>query len=347
MYLKTFKLILYVYLSLFINVSYAVILDAKIVSERINWVSGHSDGDKVRPSNWDIPINIPVGSKFIPGGVLDSKQKNIEVTNKSGKKVTLPYQIVGVEYRLSSNNGIDSITGGSSSAVINGLDAVVSGSGISNTIVRLKHDMSPFTHFRPLLTINDDSWIKAFTDAGSKAGSYSGTIHYTTVYDYYRNGSRIRNHVKSSLTLVINYNPLVLNNITVTGSDVLETTYHSSMLVSGETIYTVEATGYFIDGIWLGLAPLTDSKYYSLKSKSITNDNEIKYSVTCVSGCDGNENIIVDGAPNIDNTTKRTIIHAVDTKSAIAKLKVSFDRIPLVNTDTYYGSFILIFEPRI
>ncbi|WP_318519984.1 hypothetical protein [Photobacterium leiognathi] len=347
MYLRTFKLILHASLFLFINISHAVVLDSTISNERINWVSGQYDGDKVRPSNWDIPINIPVGSKFIPGGVLDSKVNNIKVTNKSGKTVTLPYQIVGVEYKLSSNNGIDSITGGSSNAIINGLDAIVSGSGISNTIIQINDDTSPFTHFRPQLAINDDSWIKAFKDVGSKAGSYSGTIHYTTVYDYYRNGSRIRNHVKSALTLVINYNPLILNNITVTGSDELEATYHNSMLVSGETIYTVEATGYFIDGIWLGLAPLTDSKYYTLKSKSITNDNEIKYSVTCVSGCDGNENIIVDGVANIDNTSKRTIIHAEDTKSAIAKLKVSFDRIPLVNTDTYYGSFILIFEPRI
>ena len=57
----------------------------------------------------------------------------------------------------------------------------------------------------------------------------------------------------------------------------------------------------------------------------------------------------MNGAPQIDMTTNRAVIGAVDTERAIAMLKVNFDPVSEMDFrgETYTGTFTLMFEARI
>ncbi|HIF9482763.1 TPA: hypothetical protein ACX6SV_003154 [Photobacterium damselae] len=346
------NLISFILMTLFINCNYVLAsnVSANITGEQFSWDSASITPQGVLPSLWDIPALLPPASQVILGGPTSVAEQTINISGPDGKSISLPITVKGVQYRLSSYSNNESISDGTSTAEINGLENTVIGSGISNVMIHLSKTESPFTHVRPVLApINTDSWINAFKIAKASNGHYNGSLIINVPYDYYRGGVRIRNTLAIPITLSINYTSQILNNVVITGTDSMVTTYHYPLLVSGETTYTVTSTGYFTNGIWMGLVPPSNGEnYYSLSSSNPNNTDEIKYNVTCISGCDGaNNQIIINGVPQINNTTKRVKILGTNTTQSIARLKVDFNRIPIVSNDTYTGKIILTFEVNI
>lgn len=324
-------------------------MHANIKGETLTWLSANSNGAGVSPSLWEIPLALPTGNKVVFGGPTDTSEQRITFTQTSGaKQVVLPLTLKGLEYRVSSVGAISNVGGGTSTATLKGSSVNVVGAGISSLLIELDSTQSPFTHYRPILSNIDSSvWAQAFRDARAPSGRYQGLLPYTAVYDYYRGGIRIRNTIVSQLVVFIDYRGQELSSIEVEGTGEMTATYHYPSLVSGEAYYTIKANGYFTDGVLVGLIPPSGKPYFSLKSGEVSNTDEIKYSVTCVSGCSENRQIIIDGEPITNNSTKRTKIDATNVEQATAKLRVSFDRQPLVENDTYNGSFVLMFEAKI
>lgn len=322
-------------------------VEGRITGDKWYWVSANTQSSGVVPSLWDIPVSLPVADSVILGSVLNQAEQTITLRS-GGTSVELPITVKGMQYRLSSFAGMSSATGGDADISIDGDFAVVTGSGVSDKTIKLKQTETPFTHYRPiLLPIDTNAWIQAFSRANAERGRYQGVVPIVAVYDYVRDGVRARLVLNLTLTIIIDYAPEVLSNIEVSPDDIMTATYHYPSLVSGETTYTVTATGYFTDGVSIGLVSPTGKPYFSLTSTELGNTDEIKYSVRCTSGCTGQEVLIDDGVPKIDNANNRAQITAVKTKQAVARLRVSFDRKPLVKNGTYSGSFVLMFEARI
>ncbi|WP_305816452.1 hypothetical protein [Photobacterium leiognathi] len=327
----------------------AVSVELGISGDRLKWFSANKLGSNIAPSQWELAMMLPVSEKIILGGVLNNDVQNLELKSHEGTTVIVPIQLAGVEYKLSSYNGQELITGGTAQAQLSGgTNASVSGKGISNTVVNLLRTETPFTMYRPLIKkINSTEWINIFRDSGAVSGRYQGRLPVSALYDYYRGGVRIRNHINMFIDFAVTYKRQILSDIVVTPLDTLETKYHYPSLVSGQTTYKITAKGYFTDGVWIGLAPLTGASHYSLKSNKLENNDEIKYSVICDTGCEGNNQFIINGHPQIDNASNRAILSASDTDVATADIRVFFERVPMVASDTYYGSFVLLFEARI
>ncbi|MDC4167375.1 hypothetical protein LDP52_01365 [Photobacterium damselae] len=332
---------------LYIPSTVAADIQVSIKGDKLSWISANSTSVGLVPSLWDIPVSLPPASQVILGGPSNISEQIINVSQQNGKSVSIPITVKGMQYRLSSYSNAESIDNGTSTAVVNGLENSVIGSGVSNVVIILSNLESPFTHYRPIIApINIDNWLTAFKSAGATNGIYRGTIMISIPYDYYRNGIRIRNTLSLPVTITIDYVAQILNDVTVTGSNAMTTTYHYPLLISGETTYTINATGFFSNGVWVGLSPLTNGEnYYSLRSLNPNNTDEIKYNVTCISGCDGTNNqIIINGVPQINSASTRAKILGTNTTQTSAKIRVDFDRVPIVSNDTYVGKFILMFE---
>ncbi|RZP95251.1 hypothetical protein [Vibrio vulnificus] len=327
--------------------SHAAQVEGRITGDKWHWASAHTQSSGVAPSLWDIPVSLPVAERVILGGVLNQSEQTITLRS-GGTSVALPLVVKGVQYRLSSFAGMNSVAGGNATISIDGNAAEVTGIGVSGTAIVLRQTETPFTHYRPILApIDTNAWVQAFSRANAERGRYQGVVPIVAVYDYVRDGVRARQVLNLTLTLIIDYAPEVLSNVNVSPNNIMTATYHYPDLVSGELTYTVTATGYFTDGVSMGLVAPTGKPYFSLTSAEVGNSDEIKYTVRCTSGCTGQDVLIDDGVPKIDNLNNRAQITAVKTKQAVAQLRVSFDRKPLVKNGTYSGSFILMFEARI
>ncbi|EDP60466.1 hypothetical protein [Vibrio sp. AND4] len=318
---------------------------AKATGQDLYWLSLDSVADGQAPSYWDIPVHLPVADKVIPGGVTKVGRQTIKVSH-GGKQVNLPIDVQGIIYRLSSVGTVSDDVLGEATATVSGNEVTVIGTGAGEKRITLKSQVSPITHYRPYLSkINKSEWVTSFKNAGATKGRYVGVLPVSAQYDYVRNGTRIRYTLVFSLRVYIDYNPSFLNSISVSGDDNMKVEYDFPLLVKAETTYTVKATGYFTDGIWVGLYP-PKGGVFSLKSS--TTNKKIKYNVTCTRGCDRDKRVIVDGKPMID-TSDRLIIDATDKTEATAQFKVDFDNISEseFKGGTYTGSFILFFEARI
>lgn len=315
--------------------------------ERLQWLSLSNVSGGQSPSYWDIPFELPVADAVIPGGVTDSGTKTLSVFF-NGKSVDLPITIKGMIYRLSSA-GLASVNS-SGTATTTGSSNVwqVSGQGIGNQIIHLDALESPITHYRPLIgTIDGRAWMNAFKAVNATKGKYIGTMQVTAMYDYIRGGIRIRHTLVFPLTVTVDYEPQFLTDVVVTGNNVMEKTYHQGLKVSGKTTYQIVATGYFLNGVEVGLVAPVGSDHFALKSA--TTSKEIRYSVMCSLGCSENRTIIDNGTPVTNTTTKKTLIDATDVDRVEARIEVGFAPIAEADYagDTYTGAFTLIFEARI
>lgn len=325
---------------------WAAEFSASIKGRQVQWLSLSSVTEGQAPSYWDIPLNLPAARTVIPGGVTNTEAQRITVSFGS-KAVQLPITIKGMSYRVSSVASEATIPG-SSKTTRAGNEVFVTGNGIGDKAVTLNALESPITHYRPYLsTIDSAVWDLAFKNANAPKGRYQGTLPVTALYDYIRDGVRIRYTLVFSLTVKVDYTPQFLHEITVAGNDAMILEYHYPLKVSGRTSYEVTASGYFADGVWVGLVGPDSGEHFSLKSA--TTDKAIKYSVICRQGCVGDNRIIANGQPIINTTTKRARIEASEVERARATLEVSFDPISELEFkgDTYTGKFTLLFEARI
>ncbi|HIF9193218.1 TPA: hypothetical protein ACX6PF_002437 [Photobacterium damselae] len=319
-------------------------MTAQLTGDQWTWISANTVSGRVVPSLWDIPLNLPAADSIIPGGPLDISASSIQLTGTGGS-VSVPLSLVGMEYRLSSAVGSGSVSG-SASTQINGNNVTVLGSGVGNLSVTLSTLESPITHYRPIFNnIDTNAWAQAFRTAKLPKGRYQGHINITVPYDYYRSGTRIRNTLLLTNRIIVDYEPAVLNTISVEGDGLIEPIYHFPNTVSGKTEYVVNASGYFPNGVLMGLKPpLGGSPFYEMTGKNPS--ESIKYNVTCRSGCSGKNQIIVNGQGRINTTDNRMKIDAASPTTAQARLQVSFDNKPMseVSNDTYRDSFVLVFE---
>lgn len=332
------------------SVSKAAQVEANIKGDLFRWHSAQVSGGSVVPSFWDIPIGLPAAEQVIVGGVSNTQEQTVRVS-LGGTTVGLPITLKGMEYRLSSNAREQAVSGGTATTKTKDtLGQVVTGRGAGNKLVTLSRVETPFTHYRPVIQpVNTQTWAQAFRKAGASNGQYRGVLPVTATYDYVRGGVRVRQTLMLSLAVVVDYTAQHLSAVNVTGEDAMTVTYQYPLLASGETTYTITATGRFTNGVWMGLMPSTHGGDFVLTSSDPDNNAEIKYNVTCITGCESNQQMVIEGKPNINNTSKRTKITAVNAPQARAQLKVNFDRVPLseVRGGVYTGAFTLMFEASI
>ncbi|MGR5235677.1 hypothetical protein [Vibrio alfacsensis] len=327
---------------------------AKITGDRLQWLSANSQGDDLVPSAWDLPHNLPAASKWVPGGPINDAPISLTF-NGVGVEGSLTLnsflEVRGIDYQSAPIDSATDITGSSSVTSLNGNSVTVIGAGIANKRLTLSELGTPFTHIRPVIKLNEAVLIHAFKDSTLSQGRYQSQTLVKVQYDYYRNGIRIRNTLSYPLSVVVHYHPAELLTIDVSPNNVIEPRYHGhpNIKVSGETQYTITATGTFVNGIWVGLrAPAAGEPYFRLKPEDMSDTTEIKYDVTCIDGCDGaNIAFIQDGIGQINDSTNRAKINARNgTTAATAVIKVGFNDKPLADLShgTYQGSFILVFE---
>jgi hypothetical protein len=319
-----------------------------IKGDRLTWQSAQTTSDGLKPAIWDVPLRLPAADKVVPGGPASTAEHTLTLSGTGGS-VNVPLTIVGMSYQLSSRVGTPEETAGMNT-VVSGSLATVKGAGIGNKIVTLSSLSSPFTHYRPVIKpVVASVWLAAFKTAKLNKGIYQGAINYLIPYNYYRDGVLVRNTLQTSLTIKIEYNPSQLSAVSVSGGGVISPQYYGypERLVGGTTAYVINATGVFPNGVRIGLKNTVSSgSRYQLLSQTTSPQTGIDYSVQCTNGCDGATQIITDGAPNINSTNNRLKMRSSNNVSAQATITVSFSNKKLneLNSDTYLGSFVLIFE---
>ncbi len=320
---------------------------ATVRGDRFQWESLNTISDGMVPSYWDLPLNLPVAHAVIPGGVANASSQTLFVSS-NGKTVSLPITIKGMVYRVSSVASSINDASGNAVTTSAGNEVTVAGTGAGKLRVELSKLESPITHFRPLISnIDEDAWVQAFRSAGAGKGVYNGSLPIVATYDYLRDGVRIRNTLTFALSVSINYAPQFINTLEVDGLNSMKLEYHSGFLVSGKTSYDITATGYFNNGIQVGLIAPANG-YFSLAASGDKLGKEILYSVRCTLGCESNHDFILDGAPQINTSSNYAIISGGDPTQANARLEVRFDPVSLdeYKGDTYSGHFVLVFEAR-
>ena len=322
-----------------------------LTAKGVTWQSAQHTAEGVVPAIWDVPLSLPAAEKVIPGGPASTAEQSFTLSGPGGT-VSVPVTISGLSYRLSSNVGVADTSG--SKATISEASAVVNGAGTGNKVVTLSSLSSPFTHYRPILKADTtDTWLARFKAAGLSTGTYQGVINYLVPYNYYRNGVLVRNTLQGSLAVKLAYKPAQLSAINVSGDGIIMPQYYGypERLVGGTTDYVIHATGVFPNGVHIGLKALSGhANRYQLVSQSTTSSpTSIDYSVQCSVGCEGGNQIITNGVPDINSTTRRISMGETNSTSARATITVSFanKKLTELNSDTYLGEFILIFEAGI
>ncbi len=321
---------------------------AIVRGERFQWESLGTVSEGMAPSYWDLPLNLPVAQSVIPGGVANASSQTLLVSS-NGSTVSLPITIKGMVYRVSSVTSSMNDASGNAVATIAGNEVTVVGTGAGKLRISLSQVESPITHFRPLIsTIDEDAWEQAFKSVGAEKGVYNGSLPIVATYDYFRNGIRIRNTLTFALSVSIDYAPQFINTLEVDGLDSMTLEYHPGFLVSGKTSYDITATGYFNNGIQVGLIAPTNG-YFSLIASGDNVGKEIRYSVRCSLGCESNQDFILEGEPQINTSSSYAVISGTDPTRATARLDVTFEPVSLhdYKGDIYRGQFVLVFEARL
>jgi hypothetical protein len=319
-------------------------MEGTLTAKELTWKSAQNATGGLVPAVWDVPLSLPAADKVVPGGPDSIAEKTI-ILNGPGGFASVPLSIIGMSYRLSSSIGVE-IAPGSTGTTVSGVSAIVRGAGPGNQMVTLSSLSSPFTHYRPVLkAINTSDWLAAFKVKGLESGRYQGSINYQVPYNYYRNNVLIRNTLRATLTVTLEYNSTLLQSVAVTGGGVITPQYYGypERLVGGSTDYLVTATGVSLVGVFIRLKTQSGSNEYQLLSQATdAPQTGINFSVQCTSGCSGASKLINEGRPTNNSIKMLTPSHA----SGQATITVSFSNKKLddLNNDTYRGSFVLIFE---
>lgn len=329
----------------------AVSIEGRIKGERFDWLSAQPiSSNNFTSSVWDLPLRLPTAESVVPGGATAvSSHIELKQINGSGK-ASLPLTLVGTQYRLSEHQSPEEYRGGDRTAITTqkGSDVEVLGSGIGSLEFPLNRVSTPFTHHRPLFSMNKNIWMENMK--GQPSGTYRGVVNYTIPYNYYRDGIIVRYTMQASLVVTLEYVPTILTSVRfISRNDVINPQYHGypERMVGGRTEYQIEATGVFPGGVAVGLKPLSGRvSQYQLDSLSTEDDSFITYSAKCDLGCTGpNNKIITDGRPDIDMVNKLLIKsdNGTTARATISVVLTNTKLETLIN-DTYRGSFVLMFS---
>lgn len=329
-----------------------------IKGDKLQWLSATNASGYLVPTAWDQSHNLPQTQKWVPGGAIEMTAPDLTLKNHGGDSLNLGSQVLevtGIDYQSARILDVKHIYGAAKTHTLNANSVSVMGAGMGDKELMLVQLEVPFTHIRPIIKLNE-AQLRADFKTFPK-GEYRGQTVVTLQYDYDLDGARIRNTLTFPLSLVINHDPTELVSIVVTGENEMQPIYQgqSDIRVSGSTEYTITATGNFSNGVLIGLRPpLGGNHYFTLRAAAGTThtetkdtiNSEIKYDVTCITGCDGrNRQLIKDGIGLIDTQKKRAKM-LTDATSGTATIKVHFENKKLdeLNNASYSGAFILLFE---
>ncbi len=306
-------------------------------------------GNESTLSDWTSIAGLPPTVQWSPGSVTTSSNF-VTLTGASGS-IEVPLSIKGMQFHVGSANPTQSdpfIVGVScSGGDYNGSIATVldqSGTQCSAPYSLLNNgSIAPFYFYRPIFDLDSDALNSGLK--GKSAGIYSGTIPLNIVYYYVSSGGAFTYYqAQETLSFQINYIPSYLTSIEVTNGNTnglnlgqMEAVYDTQQhTVSAETFFNIKASGYFSEGLRMDFSTQNDYMLEGINSK-VT----IPYSITC-DDCDDVE-IVKDGALRVDSTT---IQAGSDLEEINFQYRVHYDDIhaSVVETDTYTGSFIVIFE---
>lgn len=344
----------FLYVGLMMSASvFAGNMEYRIRGDVLEYANVIKFGPWQSPPGYTLTPFLPVARSFILGNPLDTEWREYEFSNGSNT-VRLGFQLSGIEVVLSDSFTREDL-GTGASVTIEGNTYQTIGSGLANVKINYSRDVTPFVSFRPKFRNFDaDQFIEKFTQAKAPKGIYKAKLQNAFAYEYYRNGARIKQVVPFEVNISFNYNPAILNSVTiVSGNGVIEPRYYGypEKLVGGETSYQLQVNGDFQSGLKMGLR---SSKHldglFALRPVDATThstDTNITYNVRCTNGCDGNGEIIRDGQAMIDDTNNRIDILPVDpTQSATIGININFGNKPLADIPNglYQDSFVLIFE---
>ncbi|WP_270827505.1 hypothetical protein [Aeromonas sp. Y318-1] len=333
----------------------AMTVQAEIKGGQFRWVSAQSSfGGGVAPSIWETPTGLVPADLFIPGAsVLASMSMN--AVGPSGSSVPLTLSLIGMEYNAPESLTHRGDDGGGSAATSFSAGLIqVSGIGIGGEQVQLSKEVSPFTHARPIFSLGDGTAImQAFENAHATPGTYLTQVSIPVVYDYIRQGVRIRHNWSLPLSIQIEYSPAVLTDITVTSPTLgvmtpRYTTRGGVKSVQGEAVFNGTATGVFTNGLRMKLK--VGDTY---RMKEVAPDPAdpmprlIPYSVNCT-GCDTPE-LVVNGVSAAGMTTTGVSIAGRNVNIITFSINVSFADVALsdLRTGSYRDQFSLLFEPDV
>ncbi len=293
------------------------------------------------PSFWQHSSNLPTTNSWLPGGLAQQPATSITLQS-AGNSVTIPVQFLGFEYNTgSATPTVGDAWSGDKCSSNNHNGTLIKVTGGFNCFLDYRLDYSfsvtPFTFIRPVFYINPVDVLAAFS--GKAAGSYVGYSQLTSLYNYRHNTVESRQYLNHTFGVELDYQPAVINSVTVTGDNQLATHYDlKNQLVSASSRFNIVASGHFTDGLTVNLiAHRTD---YLLYGPSLT---EIPYSVDCV-GCQTKS--LVSGG-NVMNLSSKVL--GTNTSSITFDIDIYFQNQDLTSLEVgqYTDTITLILEPEI
>ncbi|SUP93046.1 Uncharacterised protein [Vibrio owensii] len=262
----------------------AFYINGDVKVDGITWDNvTYGKGDTMVPSKWGVPPALRSVNSWSAGSLPAAAANSITLRGGMNGETTIPIpiSITGVQY---NTTGIDfaedtnSLGGGCLTDEVTPPIVSVTGIGcISSTKLSVAVPTSPFILFRPMFNINETDVVAALK--GKAEGVYSASVPITVRY-YYENTSGISTfrNISDVVIFSFNYEPVEIADVVILeGNGVMEPNYDvTDRTVSAQTVYRLEAQGYFNNGIVLNMLD-RDYNLVSSSSNSIT----IPYSVMC------------------------------------------------------------------
>lgn len=291
----TIGLILLLFFTLPVN---AAAVSAKLTGERLKVINGRADGEYLIPNSFDTPVSLLNTNSWIPG-TFSSSLSTLTLTSATGEVVSVPARLAGASYLQAAP--FDSVTPPRVNAPICGetipaglvtvLDTSNVGFCIANKGFKFKSGTSipPFTKYRPILKVNKNALISAFSSKPS--GIYSGTVSGVLRYGFRYDGTTSSvsypptyRNIPVTFSVQIQYVPNYISSVTVTGTGHISPEYDTYQhTAKGRTGYKITAKGSFESGIRFKFTT-KDNNDYTLKPSTKTEAPTIPYSIKC-DGC--------------------------------------------------------------
>lgn len=280
-------------------------LRAEVKSGGVHWDNvTHSKG-KMVPSGWKTPPALQAATAWSAATFSASPLTSMTLIGGTGEKSKpIDINISGIEYNTSGIDysvGLNSYGGGC--LVDNVSLPVIQVEGqncISSTKLINANKSSPFLFFRPIFEIHDSDIISALN--GLAEGVYSASIPINVRYFYENDGIATFRNINEVLIFSFDYLPIQLDSISVIGDGVMAPVYDTlNRRVTSETIFNINATGYFNNGLVLTMP----SQIYEL-ANSTDRSVIIPYSIICKQ-CNNvelvEEGVLLNQVTSIDKTT--------------------------------------------
>lgn len=321
------------------NHVFAVALSASYNGSFVEWTNANRQKSLLVPTTWDIHSSLETTSNWTPGMYFNSQNMIVF----PGLSMGIPINIEGIEYNLSSakfslhNKGSSC---GNESMVGASIVRFMANSGCQsgyNFVSNLRQ--APFYFTRPIIKIDESLLISQFEKDGMREGVYTGTIDLTFNYYYTsETGNNTYRQIKNSLTMIFNYRPSKIIDVTVSGNGIAEPKYDkTSRKISGENYYDISINGNFENGIIVEF-PNRDYNFSNA-------DSRIPYSISCVGLC--SENIIVEDGKLINKESK--ISEGVSNKMINFRLRYFYENITAdsVNSGSHTDAFSILLRANI